>query len=151
MRRTKNIFHYQVKKCRKAEDQIRKQKLLSAVLDPNSDVDLFKEIKSMRKAKSTSANKIADQNEDIEEHFAGIYKTLYNSVDDYDDLIDVAKILDSKISNKCANEVDKVNPDIIKEAVKHFKPNKSYPVNLTVCSFTCLISSRASSSMAMSV
>ena len=103
MRRTKNIFHYQVKKCRKAEDQIRKQKLLSAVLDPNSDVDLFKEIKSMRKAKSTSANKIADQNEDIEEHFAGIYKTLYNSVDDYDDLIDVAKILDSKISNKCAN------------------------------------------------
>ena len=128
MRRTKNIFHYQVKKCKKAEDQIRKQKLLSAVLDPDSDVDLFKEIKSMRKAKATSANKIDDQTEDIEEHFAGIYKELYNSVDDYDDLMDVAKILDSKISNKCAIEVEKVTPDIVKEAVKHIKPNKSDPV-----------------------
>ena len=128
MRRTKNIFHYQVKKCKKAEDQIRKQKLLSAVLDPDSDVDLFKEIKSMRKAKATSANKIDDQTEDIEEHFAGIYKELYNSIDDYDDLMDVAKILDSKISNKCAIEVEKVTPDIVKEAVKHIKPNKSDPV-----------------------
>ena len=128
MRRTKNIFHYHVKKCKKAEDQIRKQKLLSAVLDPDSDVDLFKEIKSMRKAKATSANKIDDQTEDIEEHFAGIYKELYNSIDDYDDLMDVAKILDSKISNKCAIEVEKVTPDIVKEAVKHIKPNKSDPV-----------------------
>jgi hypothetical protein len=49
-------------------------------------------------------------------------------VDDYDDLIDVAKILDSKISNKCAHEVENVISDIIKEAVKHIKPNKSDPV-----------------------
>jgi hypothetical protein len=34
MRRTKNIFHYQVKKCKKAELEIKKQKLLSAMLDP---------------------------------------------------------------------------------------------------------------------
>ena len=60
----------------------------------------------MRKAKATTANKIDDQTEDIQEHFAGIYSTLYNSVDDYDDLMDVAKILDSKISSKCVDEVD---------------------------------------------
>ena len=128
MRRTKNLYHYQAKKCKKAEDQIRKEKLLSAVLDPNSDVDIFKEIKSMRKAKATTANKIDDQTDDIQEHFAGIYSTLYNSVDDYEDLIDVAKILDSKISNKCVDEVEKVTPDLIKEAVKRVKPNKSDPV-----------------------
>ena len=83
MRRTKNLFHYQVKKCKKAEDQIKKERLLSAVLDPDSDVDLFKEIKSIRKAKATTANKIDGKTENIEDHFAGIYKTLYNSVDDY--------------------------------------------------------------------
>ena len=77
MRRTKNLFHYQVKKCKKAENQIRKQKLLPAELDPDSNVDLFKEIKSMRKTKATSANNIDDQTEDIEEHFAGIYGTLF--------------------------------------------------------------------------
>ena len=46
MQRTKNIYHYQVKKCKKAEDQIKKDKLLSAVLDPDSEIDLFKEIKN---------------------------------------------------------------------------------------------------------
>ena len=66
MRRTRNIFHYQIKKCKRAKDQIRKEKLLSAVLDPGSDVDLFKEIKSMRRAKATAANKIDDQTEGID-------------------------------------------------------------------------------------
>ena len=102
--------------------------MLAAVLDSDSDVDLFKKIKSMRKAKSTTANKIDDKTEDIEEHFAGIYKSLYNSVDDYDDLVEVSKIIDSKISNKSVDEVDKVTPELIKEAVKRIKPNKSDPV-----------------------
>ena len=128
MRRTKNIFHYQVKKCKKAEDQIKKEKLLSAVLDPDSDVDLFKEIKSMRKAKAPTANKIDGKTEDIKEHFAGIYKTLYNSVDDYDDSMKVSYIIDSKISIDCVAEAEKVTPDIIKDAVKHIKTNKSDPV-----------------------
>ena len=128
MRRTKNIFHYQVKKCKKAEEQIRKQKLLSAVLDPDSDVDLFKEMKNMRRSKATTANKIDDKIENIQEHFAGIYRTLYNSVDDYDNLIEVSKIIDSKISNQSIDEVEKVSPDIIKEAIKRIKPDKSDPV-----------------------
>ena len=128
MRRTKNLFHYQVKKCKKAEDQIKKERLLSAVLDPDSDVDLFKEIKSMRKAKTTTANKIDDKTENIEEHFAGIYKTLYNSVDDYDALIEVSEIIDSKISVKSVAEVEKVSPELIKEAIKRIKTNKSDPV-----------------------
>ena len=128
MRRTKNLFHYQVKKCKKAEEQIKREKLLAAVLNSDSDVDLFKEIKSMRKAKATTANKIDDKTEDIEEHFAGIYKSLYNSVDDYDDLVEVSKIIDSKISNKSVDEVEKVTPELIKKAVKRIKSNKSDPV-----------------------
>ena len=105
MRRTKNIYHYQVKKCKKAEDQIKKDKLLSALLDPDSEIDLFKEIKNMRKANTLSANKIDDKTKNIEEHFAGLYKTLYNSVDDQDSLQDVASIkLDEKMVDKHAND-----------------------------------------------
>ena len=105
MQRTKNIYHYQVKKCKKAEDQIKKDKLLSALLDPDSEIDLFKEIKNMRKANTLSANKIDDKTENIEEHFAGLYKTLYNSVDDQDSLQDVASIkLDEKMVDKHAND-----------------------------------------------
>ena len=128
MRRTRNIYHYNVKKCKKAEEQIRKEKLLSAVLDPSSDVDIFKEIKQMRKAKESYANKIDDKTTNIEEHFAGIYENLYNSVDDENNLKDVAKIIESKISEGCAGEVRRVTPDLVREAVKKIKPNKSDPV-----------------------
>ena len=62
------------------------KKLLSAVLDNDSYSDIFKEIKSLRRAKATTANKIDDKTVNIEEHFASIYGSLYNSVDDYDEL-----------------------------------------------------------------
>ena len=57
-----------MKKGKRAEEQIRKEKLLSAVLDPNSDVDLFKEIKLMRKSKATTANRIDDKIENLGEN-----------------------------------------------------------------------------------
>ena len=105
MCRTKNIYHYQVEKCKKAEDQIRKGKLLSAVLDPNSEINLFDEIKKLTNAKSSYPNKINHKSEHIDEHFAGIYRTLYNSVDDQNDLLEVASTIDAKISPDCAAEV----------------------------------------------
>ena len=132
MRRTKNIYHYQVRKCKRAEDQVKKQKLLSALLDPETEIDIFKEIKKMRKAKPATANKIDDQTEDIQEHFAGIYRNLYNSVDDYEELLTVSKEIESKITENTGNEVEKITPTLIKEAVKRIKPNKSDPV----CDFT---------------
>jgi hypothetical protein len=98
MRRTKNIFHYQVKKCKKAELEIKKQKLLSAMLDPGSNTDIFKEIKKMRKSKPVTANKIYDKTENIKEHFASIYSSLYNAVDDYDDPLKVAAELEAYLS-----------------------------------------------------
>ena len=129
MKRTRNIFHHQVKKCRKAVDQIKKEKLLSALLDPDSNLDLHSEIKKMRRSKATTiANKIDDKTENIEDHFAGLYKTLYNSVDDYEGLIKVAEILDSKIDSESNKEVVKVTPALIHEAAKHIKPGKSDPV-----------------------
>ena len=128
MKRIKNVFHYQVKKCRKAVDQIKKEKLLSALLDPDSNLDLHSEIKKMRRTKATTANKIDDKSDNIEDHFAGLYKTLYNSVDDYEGLIKVADILDSKIDSESNREVLKVTPALVNEAVKHIKPGKSDPV-----------------------
>jgi hypothetical protein len=160
MRRTKNIFHYQFKKCRKAESQIKKQQLLSAMLDPESDTDIFKEIKKMRNSRSVAANKIDDKTENIENHFSNIYSALYNSVDDYEELLKVDEEIENKINDKSIREVGRVTPELVKEAVKHIKPGKSDPVcdfssdclkmHLIVCSFTCPTLSEASSSIVMS-
>ena len=49
-------------------------------------------------------------------------------MDDYDALIEMSKIIDSKISDKSVAEVEKVSPELIKEAIKRIKPNKSDPV-----------------------
>ena len=116
------------KKCRKAESQIKKQQLLSAMLDPESDTDIFKGIKKMRKSKLLVANKIDDKTENIEEHFSNIYSELYNSVDDHDELLKVAEEIEIKINDKSIKEVERVTPELVKEAVKHIKPNKSDPV-----------------------
>ena len=55
--------------------------------------DLFSEVKKMRNYRQSSANKIDDQTENKEDHFARIYSKLYNSVDDKEELIDISKDL----------------------------------------------------------
>ena len=40
----------------------------------------------------------------------------------------MSKVLDSKISGKSVAEVEKVSPDLVKEAIKHIKPDKSDPM-----------------------
>ena len=53
MKRCRNIYHYQIRKCKKAENSIRRNKLLDACLNGNGDV--FKEIKALRKSKPVVA------------------------------------------------------------------------------------------------
>ena len=92
------------------------------MLAPDSDTDIFKEIRKMRRTAPATANKIDDKTENIQEHFASIYSDLYNSVDDYDDLMKVTKEIESKISESSCQEVEKVTAELVKEAVKHIKP-----------------------------
>ena len=53
MKRTRNTFHYVMRKCKKSEENIKKSKLLNACLGEGGD--LFKEIKEMRKTKQVVA------------------------------------------------------------------------------------------------
>ena len=45
MKRTKNLYHYHVRKCKRSEDKIKATKLLNSCL--NGENDLFTEIKSI--------------------------------------------------------------------------------------------------------
>ena len=47
MKHTRNKYHYEVRKCRNAEESIRKNQLLDACF--NGGGDLFDEIKKMKK------------------------------------------------------------------------------------------------------
>ena len=80
MKRTRNVYHYILRKCLKGEENVKRSKLLSACLGEGGD--LFEEIKKLRKTKRTLATSIDDEKENIAEHFGNIYSNLYNSADD---------------------------------------------------------------------
>ena len=46
MKKTKNTFHYQIRRCRRVEEFIKNQKIIENCLE--SDDDLFNEIKKQR-------------------------------------------------------------------------------------------------------
>ena len=57
-----------------------------------------------------------------------IYKDLSNSVDEKGKLQDLKASLESKINSTSLSDIDKVTPEIVKEASKHLKNGKSDPV-----------------------
>ena len=53
----------------------------------------------------------------------------FNSVDDRDEILLIAKSLNERISSSNKKEIEKVTPEIIKEALLRVKSNKSDPFN----------------------
>ena len=108
-------------------NMMKKNTLLQACID-NNNVDLFKEIRKMRNLTPTIASTIDGKCEDIPNHFAGIYKDLYNSVNDKDDLLNVHHMLDRIIDSNSVDEVLRITPTVIADAVQQLKDNKSDPI-----------------------
>ena len=127
MKNTRNIYHYHIRKCKKAENAIRRNKLLDACLNGNGEI--FKEIKKMRKSKPVVATSMDGTKHDVEEHFKNIYKELYNSVEDEEDMNSLFEKVNSELNFTYIDDVMKVTPDVIKEASSHLKDGKSDPTH----------------------
>ena len=129
MKKTRNLYHYQFNKCKKAEEKIKRNKLLNSCLqEGGGDLDLFKEIKTLRKSKQVVATSIDGVNANIPEHFRDIYSKLYNSVDDAESMAKVSIDVEDKINSFSIRDVMKVTPDIVKSAAKKLKSGKTDPV-----------------------
>ena len=125
MKKTRNLYHYQLKKIKKYEEVIKKNKLLDACINGNGEI--FSEIKKIRNHKNVVASSMDGQKDDIAGHFKGIYSDLYNSVDDMDNLFELKVEIENKINFTQLFEVAKVTPDAVKEAASKLKDNKSDP------------------------
>ena len=126
MKRTRNIYHFQYRKNKKAEDVIKKNKLLDACI--NGSGDIFKEIKSIRKTKQIVANSMDGVTEGIPEHFKTIYSGLYNSVEDAENMARLSTEVELGLGEFSLQDVVRVTPDIVKEAASKLKPGKTDPV-----------------------
>ena len=128
MKKCRNLYHYQAKKVMRAQDEIKKSKLLSCFGEQEEGKDIFKEVKKLRNSAPSVASSIDGHASDIENHFSSIYKTLYNSVDDQNDVTELYKKINESIDREDLVDVKKVSPAKVKEAVKHLNNSKTDPV-----------------------
>ena len=126
MKRSRNVYHYHVRKVKKSEEIIKKNKLLDACLNGNGDV--FTEIKKIRRHKPTVATSMDNVKENIPHHFKEIYENLYNSVNDKQEMIELKEYVESNINHAQLYEVNKVTPDVIKTADQKLSVDKIDPV-----------------------
>jgi hypothetical protein len=91
---------------------------------------VFSEIKKMRKSTPVVASSMDGVKENIGEHFKDIYKDLYNSIDDKENILNLLEVVNNGINYTHIHDVKKVTPDIVKEAAKHLKDGKSDPVHV---------------------
>ena len=126
MKRTRNLFHFQVRKIKKASETIAKNKLLDACINGNGN--LFAEIKKMRNSEPCVANSMDGVRVDVDNHFKNIYSNLYNSVDDHDDLNNLVEQVDKKVNLFHLHDVHRVTPEVVKEAANNLRDSKTDPV-----------------------
>ena len=122
IKKTKNLYNFQYRKCKKAENLITKNKLLDACINGNGDI--FSEIKKLRKSKPVVATSMDGNKDDIPGHFREIFSEIYNSANDKEDLIQVLNDVESKISVTSLDDVDLVTADIVKQASKNLNESK---------------------------
>ena len=131
MKRTRNIFHYQVRKCRRVEDYIRNKNIIENCIE--GDADLFAEIKKQRKnAADDDVTIDGVAGKDIPGRFANVYSELFNRETDDAEVNKVKVAIEDEIDEDSWNEINKVNSSSIKEALKRIKPDKSDPI----CNFS---------------
>ena len=133
MKRTRNVYHYHIRKSKRMLDKVKRDRFLNACL--NNENDLFAEIKAMRNSKPSFSNVMDGISDCIPEHFADKYMRLYNSVNDEKEVMDVRNNVHQMISNEDLIEVNRITPNLVKEASKKLTSNKSDPVSDIVSDF----------------
>ena len=70
MKRTRNKYHYEYKKCRMAQEKVKRSKFLNSCI--NGEGDLFSQIKNLRKAQPCVVSSMDGVTENVKEHFRDI-------------------------------------------------------------------------------
>ena len=128
MKKTRNVYHYAVRKIKKQADLIRAQKLLDAAEAGNADLlNEMKKIKGFKKTRLDLPDEVAGANGEanIVEKFCEVYEELYNSSGSSDALLEIKEKLGGLIvGEESVVEVFKITGDIVKKAACKMKPGK---------------------------
>ena len=129
MKRTRNAYHYSVRKVKKKADLIRANKLLEASESGSTDLLLeMKKIKGSKKEKADLPEKVEGATGEINivEKFCEVYEDLYNSSGSDEALETIKHQIKDLVAN-CEDgedEIIKVTGIIVKEAACKLKSGK---------------------------
>ena len=84
MKKTRSVYHYQIRKCRKAVEALKRAKLLNACINGEGDIH---ELKKLRMVSRTVSKTMDGAKENVSEHFANVYERIYNSADDEEEIM----------------------------------------------------------------
>ena len=127
MTRTRNQYHYAVRRVKKMASAIQAQKLLEA--SDTGSMNLLKEMKKIKGGKK-SAESLPDMvagatgENMIVEEFRKMYEELYISCDTRAEMDLLGQKLKSMISGTSMEEVNMVTGSVVKEAAGRLKPGK---------------------------
>ena len=117
MKRTKNIFHYVVRKVKKTQEKIQEEKMLISLREGGA-TNLIKNLKNMRSKGSENVPSFIDGksgNDNIANHFASKYAKLYNTHNSSDETLKIIESLN--INNDDFYEIEYVTPEIVYQAI----------------------------------
>ena len=126
MKRTRNIYHFHIRKSRRMAELLKKNTLLEACISDRSDI--FEEIRKIRKAPPSLPVTIDGVKSQIESQFAKVYEKLYNSVNDKGGIQEVKEYLSRNIDERSLDDVNLVTPSLVKKAINRLKNDKTDPV-----------------------
>ena len=124
MKRTRNKYHYALRKCKRAREKILKEKLLTSCL--NGKENIFDKLKKLRYVNSSCPERI-DGFDDPAHRFQCVYKNLYNSADDREETTKLMQEINSSIDDSSLKAVELVTPNLIEKLSKQVKANKRDP------------------------
>ena len=127
MTRTRNKYHYAVRRVKKMANAIRAQKLLEA--SETCSVNLLKEMKKIKGDKKSSDNLPesvggATGESFIVEEFRKMYEELYNSCDTRSAMDTLGEKIRSMINDSSVEDVKLITGSVVKKAAVRLKPGK---------------------------
>ena len=125
MKRKRDLYHYQIRKCKRSVEIIKKEKLLDACI--NGKGNIFDEFRKIPKVKNDVPHTL-DGKMNVSETFANVYQNLYNSAGDRDETLKFLGQVNEHIGDLSISDVNMVTGDIVRKATKQIKPNKNDPV-----------------------
>ena len=114
MKRTRNIYHYAIRKVKNNMEFLKNEKFLEHSLNKNPN-ELLNDFKKLKNSKNPKACSIDGHNSDndIAQHFATIYSDLYNKTDSSAELENEYHYLDSLVVPNDMHSVECISPSLV--------------------------------------